>query len=152
MLSVTPDSFDSPHAELSLHPEGCTQDGSEPSAPHSRGASDSGSAPATGSSSSSLACLLPRPHVFNSLALLDQNKQRYQGRARGGKEERRGRASRSASPAVLTSASAPGCPRCSLPTELRGCARERGYPRRTAGQPPPAPHRRAATLGAGLAP
>lgn len=66
LLSATPGSFVSQPAELSLHPEGRTQDRTQSSTRHSRGASDRSSPPAAGSSSSSSTCLLPRPHVFNS--------------------------------------------------------------------------------------
>lgn len=66
LLSATPGSFVSQPAELPLHPEGRTQDRTQSSTRHSRGASDRSSPPAAGSSSSSSTCLLPRPHVFNS--------------------------------------------------------------------------------------
>lgn len=66
LLSATPGSFVSQPAELSLHPEGRTQDRTQSSTRHSRGASDRSSPPAAGSSSSCSTCLLPRPHVFNS--------------------------------------------------------------------------------------
>lgn len=66
LLSATPGSFVSQPAELPLHPEGRTQDRTQSSTRHSRGASDRSSPPAAGSSSSCSTCLLPRPHVFNS--------------------------------------------------------------------------------------
>lgn len=156
LLSATPGSFVSQPAELSLHPEGRTQDRTQSSTRHSRGASDRSSPPAAGSSSSSSTCLLPRPHVFNSYRVwhcpTKTNSVTKDGP--GGREGGEGGA---APPAQL---SCPQCPspgalaiRCRLNSAavpVRGGGGE--YPRRAAGQPPPTTHWRAATLRAGLHP